>query len=96
MIVRINEASVMFWLSIEIVSFYAIAYKFFGMLASLGITRGHPHPLAFVCLYHTVVALHLARVVLRLPIQTVLLVSNAPLTFRTFVLLVLQKALYIR
>ena len=86
----------MFWLSIEIVSFYAIAYKFVGMFASLGISRGQPHSLALVRLYHTVVALHLARVVLRLPIQTVLLVSYASLTFRTFVLLVLQKALYIR
>ena len=88
--------SVVFWLSIEIVSFNAIAYKFLGMFASLGIARGQPHPLALVRLYHTVVALHLARVVLRLPIQTVLLISYAPLTFRTFVLLVLQKALYIR
>jgi hypothetical protein len=86
----------MFRLSIEIVSFYAIAYKFFGMFASLRIARGHPHPLAFVSLYHTVVALHLARVVLRLPIQTVLLVSYTALTFRALVLLVLQKALYIR
>ena len=96
MLVELNEVTVMYWLSIEIVSFNAIAYKFFGMFASLGIARGHPHPLAFVRLYHTVVALHLTRVVLRLPVQTVLLVSNAALTFRTFVLLVLQKPLYIR
>ena len=85
----------MYWLSIEIVSFYAIAYKFFGMFASLRIARGHPHPLALIRLNHTLVALNLARVVLWLPIQTVLLVSYTALTLRALVLLVLKEPLYI-
>jgi hypothetical protein len=68
------------------------------MFASLRISRGKPDPLSLVRLYHTVVALNLARIVLRLPIQTVLFVSYpaSPLTLRALVLLVLKEPLYVR